>query len=41
MAIFVIIMNEVKGNAYDILVGLLGKCELIGLHIYFSLEDID
>ena len=34
-------MYEVNGNACDILVGLLGMCEVMGLHIYIALVDLD
>ena len=41
LAILVMIMHEVKGNACDIIVCLLGMCEVIGLKIYIVLVDLD
>ena len=41
LAIFVMMMNEVKGSACDPLVSLLGVCEAMGLHIYIALIDFD
>ena len=41
MAILVILMYEVKGNDCDLLVGLLGMCDVMGLYIYIALVDLD
>ena len=35
------IMYEVKHNAYDLFVSLVGLCEVMGLHIHIALVDLD
>ena len=41
LTILVKMMYEVKGNDCDLLVGLLGMYEVMGIHIYIALLHLD
>ena len=41
LRIIVMLMYEVSGNASDLFVSLLGMCEVMGLHDYIALVELD
>ena len=41
LSMLVMLMHEVSGNAFDILLGLLGTSEIMRVHLYIALVDLD